>query len=101
MKNTSYLTLRIAIAVVVLAISWYFSSWFLPEKYKDDQFSFIGEIDAFFRVSIAVFIMFILYTIIEVVRYQKKQNFFLRNNAIGFIIFLSLILLALITGSKI
>lgn len=101
MKNVKYLAPRITVAIVLLALCWYFSYYFLPEQYRDDQFSFIGELDAFFRVSMAVFIIFILYIITEIIRYQKKHNFVLRNNAIGFLIFLALILGILITGSRV
>ncbi len=69
-----YLVIRITIIASVILLLYYGAYFLLPQRYQDDQFSFIGELDAFFRLTAIFLILCLIGFGFETYRFHKLSS---------------------------
>lgn len=90
-----YLIIRIIVLFVVLQIFWSGASYLVPDDFLNAKFGFIAEMMVFLRLSLVFVVLFLIFSIYEINKFQKINQVKLRNTAIIFCFFLLLMSLSL------
>lgn len=69
-----YLVTRIAIIASVILLLYYSAYFVLPQRYQDDQFSFVGELDTFFRLTTFFLTLCLIFFGFEAYQFHKLRS---------------------------
>jgi hypothetical protein len=95
MKTHKYILIRILTLVIALIIIYNGAYYTLPNYLQEDRFSFISELDRIFELSLIFSIIFLLFLLAEIYIFSKRQQTNLRNVAMIFSLFTTIVVIAL------
>ncbi|WP_017496458.1 hypothetical protein [Flavobacterium sp. WG21] len=101
MKTHKFILIRIAIVLGALLIIYNGAYYTLPEYIQQDSFSFIAEIDRIFELSLIFSIVFLLFLLVEIYIFKKRQQTNLRNAAMILSLFITILVIALVYANGI
>lgn len=101
MKTHKFILIRIAIVLGALLIIYNGAYYTLPEYIQQDGFSFIAEIDRIFELSLIFSIVFLLFLLVEIYMFKKRQQTNLRNAAMILSLFITILVIALVYANGI
>ena len=81
--------------IIPLIIIYVGTKYTLSEYLLEDQFSFVSELNRFFELSLIFSIVFLVFLLFEIYIFNQRQHTYLRNLAIIFSIFTSIVVIAL------
>lgn len=91
MKISRYLSIRILMLIIGFISIWNFSYFTLPKYIREDGYGFVAELDRIFSINLIFVILFLLFTLIEVYKFNKRNQNELRKESLFFSVFLSII----------
>lgn len=95
MSIHKFILIRIAIVLIAFLIIYNGAYYTLSEYLQEDRFSFVAEIDRIFELSLIFSIVFLLFLFAEIYLFNKRQQYNLRNAALIFSGFITLLVIAL------
>ena len=95
MRIYKFILIRIAIVLIVLLIIYSGAYYILPEYLQEDRFSFVAEIDRILELSLIFSSVFLLFLLAEIYQFNKRQQYNLRNAAMIFSLFITILVIAL------
>ncbi len=96
MKIHKYILIRITVLLIALIIIYNGAYYTLSEHIQEWRFSFVAELDRIFELSLIFLIMFLLFLLVEIYIFNRRQQTNLRNTAIFFCSFVTILVITLI-----
>jgi len=81
MKIRKYILIRITVLLIAFIIIYNVAYYTLSEYLQEDRFSFVSELDRIFELSLIFSVVFLLFLLIEVYIFHRRQQNNLRNAA--------------------
>lgn len=82
MKISRYLSSRILILIIGFISIWNLTYFTLPKYIREDDFGFVAELDRIFRINLIFVILFLLFTLIEIYKFNKRNQNELRKESL-------------------
>jgi hypothetical protein len=95
MKTHKYILSRILTLVIAIIIIYNGAYYTLPKYLQEDRFSFVSELDRIFELSLIFSIIFLLFLLVEIYIFNKREQTNLRSVAMIFSFFTTIVVIAL------
>jgi hypothetical protein len=95
MKIYKFILIRITILLIALIIIYNGAYYTLSEYSQEDKFSFVAELDRIFELSFIFSIIFLFFLLAEIYIFNRRQQTNLRNAAMIFSLFTTILVIAL------
>ena len=87
MKIATYVGTRLTVYLSVIILLWYGAHFTLSQYIREGDFGFVAELDRFFSLSFVFSLLFLIYTLSDIQKFQRNRNVRFRNIAICLSVF--------------